>query len=103
MLTIWTQNLKTQEEKDDFTNQVLNARPVLERLSQILKDKEVALEGSERTQKAYENPNWAYLQAHRNGYYTALQNMTDLLNLDQQRDNNGLTQNYRAERPNSAR
>lgn len=100
MLTVWTQNLKTQEEKDIFTNQVLAARPVLERLSQMLDEKESQLERSERSLKAYESPNWAYAQAHKNGYLSSLQSVRDLLNLDQQREDNGLTKTYRPERPN---
>lgn len=89
MLTIWTQNLKTQEEKEIFANQVLAARPVLERLSQLLDEKETQLERSERSLKAYDRPNWAFEQAHKNGYLSSLQNVRDLLNLDQQRENNG--------------
>lgn len=85
MLTAWTKNLKTPEEQDNFTNQLLGARPVLERLTDLLTEKEVELDRSERTQKAYENPNWAYLQAHRNGYAGALQAIKELINLDHQK------------------
>lgn len=88
MLTVWTKNLKTEEEKQNFTNQVLGARPVLERLQKLLEEKEAELDRSERTQKAYENPNWAYLQAHRNGCASMLQSIKDLINLDQQKETN---------------
>ena len=86
MLTAWTKNLKTPEEQDNFNNQLLGARPVLERLYDLLNEKEVELDRSERTQKAYENPNWAYLQAHRNGCASMLQSVKELINLDQQRN-----------------
>lgn len=89
MLTIWTKNLKTNEERDNFNNQVLSAKPVLDRLVQILSEREEELERSERSLKAYDNPNWAYMQAHKNGYYSMLQNVRDLINLDQQKENNG--------------
>jgi len=85
MLTVWTKNLKTKEEQDNFNNQLLGARPVLQRLYGLLNEKEAELDRSERTQKAYENPNWAYLQAHRNGCASMLQGIKDLINLDQQR------------------
>ena len=103
MLTIWTKNLKTNEERENFHNQVLSAKPVLDRLNQLLKEKEESLERSERSLTAYETPNWAYTQAHKNGYYSALQYLKDTLNLDQQKENNGLTKTYRPERPSSNR
>ena len=87
MLTVWTKNLKTEEERENFTNQLLGARPVLQRLNDLLEEKEAELERSERSQKAYENPNWAYLQAHRNGCAGMLQSIKELINLDQQRTN----------------
>lgn len=87
MLTVWTKNLKTEEEKENFNNQLLGARPVLERLYQLLDEKEVELDRSERNLKAYENPNWAYLQAHKNGCASMLQSVKELINLDQQKVN----------------
>ena len=87
MLTVWTKNLKTEEERENFNNQLLGARPVLQRLNDLLVEKEAELERSERSQKAYENPNWAYLQAHRNGCASMLQSIKELTNLDQQRNN----------------
>lgn len=86
MLTVWTKNLKTEEERENFNNQLLGARPVLQRLSDLLDEKEKELDRSERSQKAYENPNWAYLQAHRNGCAGMLQSIKELLNLDHQRE-----------------
>lgn len=86
MLTVWTKNLKTEEERQNFQNQVIGARPVLQRLSDLLEEKEKELDRSERSQKAYENPNWAYLQAHRNGCAGMLQSIKELINLDQQKD-----------------
>jgi len=90
MLTVWTKNLKTEEERENFTNQLLGARPVLQRLNDLLEEKEAELERSERSQKAYENPNWAYLQAHRNGCAGMLQSIKELINLDQQRNNESI-------------
>lgn len=87
MLTVWTKNLQTQDEKDNFNNQLLGAIPVLERLTELLNEKEVELDRSERSLKAYDNPNWAYLQAHKNGCASMLQSVKELINLDQQKVN----------------
>lgn len=87
MLTVWTKNLKTKEEQDNFNNQVLGARPVLERLTDMLDEKLTELERTQLTLKAYDNPNWAYQQAHKNGYAGALTYLKDLINLDQQKAN----------------
>jgi hypothetical protein len=85
MYTVWTKNLKTDQEKDNFNNQLLGARPVLERLMELLNEKEYSLESSERSVKAYETPNWAFLQAHKNGCASMLTSIKELINLDQQR------------------
>jgi hypothetical protein len=91
MLTVWTKNLKTKEEQDNFNNQVLGARPVLERLRDLIDEKLQGLDGTELTLKAYDNPNWAYQQAHKNGYKGALSLLKELINLDQQKANNEFT------------
>jgi hypothetical protein len=85
MLTIWTKNLKTEEEQHNFNNMLLGARPVLERLTELLTEKENSLGSSERSIKAYDNPNWAYQQAHKNGCASMLASVKELINLDQQR------------------
>jgi|SwirhisoilCB2_FD_contig_111_1523768_length_8749_multi_5_in_0_out_0_6 hypothetical protein len=83
MYPAWTQNLKTEEEKEHFKRSLSSARTVLDRLVELLEVKERDIQFSERTQKAYDNPNWAYLQAHRNGYLTAIQSIKNLV-LDQE-------------------
>lgn len=85
MLTVWTKNLKDPAEQDNFNNQLLGARPVLERLMELLDEKSQSLEISERSTKAYDNPNWAYLQAHKNGCASMLASIKTLINLDQQK------------------
>jgi len=86
MLSAWTKNLKTEEERDRFLNTLLGARPVLERLTELLIEKEVDLDRSERSIKVYDNPNWAYQQAHKNGCAAMLSSFKTLINLDQQKD-----------------
>lgn len=83
MITAWTDHLKTEEEKTRFKNSVLGSKIVLERQKQILDQIEVSLEVSANGRKAYENPNWALLQADTIGYLRALKDVRKLINLDQ--------------------
>jgi len=80
----WTAHLQTDEEKQRFINQLKGSREILERLQQILDVKEQELGAAERSQKAYGVPNWDYLQAHRNGYASALHSVKNLITLDQE-------------------
>ncbi len=100
MLTIWTKNLKTETEQQNFNNMLHGARPVLERLQELLTEKEAELGRTERSKATYAHPNWAYLQAHYNGCASMLQSVRELINLDQQKEFNGSTQRQ-FERPSS--
>ena len=65
---IWTQGLTDQEKPEVLRLLELEAdSPFLKRLLQVLDLKKQNLETSERTLEAYDNPNWAYKQAHNNG------------------------------------
>lgn len=75
----WTAHLQTDDEKQRFINQLQGAREILERLTQLIEEKERDLGSSERTIKVYENPNWAFLQAHKNGYASAMKIIKQLL------------------------
>jgi len=85
MNQIWTAHLQTPEEKQRFINQLRGSSEVFERLSQLIEMKQKELGAAERNISAYENPNWAYLQAHRNGYASASTVIKNLLTLDQQK------------------
>lgn len=80
----WTSHLKTDEEKKRFVFQMHGASEVLERLQGLIDLKMKELETSERSIKAYASPDWSHLQAHKNGYASALTVLKNLLNLDQQ-------------------
>lgn len=81
----WTSHLKTEEEKQRFASAIVGAEPVLHRLKQLIEMKERDIDLTERSQKAYENPNWAFLQAHRNGYMTAASVIKNLITPDHER------------------
>lgn len=83
MITAWTKQCETIEDKNRFTATVQAARPVLERAKAIMKEMEADLDGSETQTKSYDNPNWAYLQADKNGFRRCLKALDKLFTLDQ--------------------
>lgn len=87
MNTIWTKNLKTEEEKQQFQNTLLGSRLVLERLSDILKEKAESLDRSSLTLSSFDNPNWASKEAYKNGYASCIHNLLQLINLDHKETN----------------
>lgn len=85
MFDIWTANLQTDEEKERFQNSLKGSKVVLDRLTEILNVKEMDLDRNMKSLKQYETPNWAFATAHKNGYASALSNIRELINLDQQK------------------
>ena len=99
MYTRWTSHLSTDEEKESFKKEVYSARSVLDRLAQIVKEDYAQLDRSEQDVRAYQSPNWDYLQAHKNGtrqYMNAVILYTDL---DQQKGMNTDERDTRTRRP----
>lgn len=86
MMSMWTKNLKSPEEKDRFENNLKSAKPVFKRLTQLLTEEEEELDRSELNVDTYETPNWASKQAHKNGQRTMLRKIKNLINLDQQKE-----------------
>lgn len=82
MKSTWTKNLKTPEDIENFQSMLLGSRPVLERLVDILKEKDEALDRTSLSLTSYDNPNWAFKEAHKNGYSSCIHNLIQLLNLD---------------------
>lgn len=76
---VWTRHLKDPKKKKDFEQYLRNDTLVLGRLQEILKERYKDLEYSEERDSDYDSPSWAYKQAHRNGYKTALNFVNDLL------------------------
>lgn len=87
MYTRWTQNLKTDDEKEKFKQKVYQAKEVLDRLKEMIEEDELSMDRSEIHPKVYEVPNWDYLQAHKNGTRQYMYQMKTLINLDQQEGN----------------
>jgi hypothetical protein len=85
MLSVWTKHLKTAEEKQKFADYLKNSKQLLDRLDQIIDGIDAGLERSEISPKAFENPNWAYLQAYQNGYRGAIQHLKTAISIDQEK------------------
>ncbi len=82
MLSVWTRHLKDPKDIEQFKLSVLSAKPVLERIQEIMKEEVAALDRSETNPENYNNPSWAYLQAHKNGYRQFYQIFSKITNLD---------------------
>lgn len=87
MITAWTSHLSTDEEKKRFESEIRGSRHVLERLRDLIQADLSGLESSENSAKSYDNPNWAYLQAHKNGSRATYTTLLKLLNLDPKETN----------------
>lgn len=87
MITKWTDHIQDQEQKENFRREIYGAKRVLNRLSQILAEEEVGLQEKEISVKAFETPNWPFLQAYQNGYTKALRVTQKILDLDNSKGN----------------
>jgi hypothetical protein len=78
--TQWLQGLQGAE-KEQHARDVSNfiSGPYVKQLLGILKKYEDTLDRGEINPSAYDNPNWAYRQAHINGEHHALKIIKDLL------------------------
>jgi len=82
MLSAWTQHLKDPKAKQEFENYVKGSKQLLNRLNDILDGIEKDLDRSETKIEAFDNPNWAYLQAYKNGQRSALEKTKTLISID---------------------
>lgn len=87
MIIQWTSHLKSEEEIKRFKQDVINSKPVLDRLTDLLNIQEEVLTSSEISPKIYDLPNWDYKQAHTNGFRAALKMVKKIINLDQKEHN----------------
>lgn len=83
MIGRWVSNLKTDEEKEKFNNQLLGSKTVLRRLQEMIQQEEDSLEVKSLSKELYDSPNWACLQADINGSRRMAKTIINLINLDQ--------------------
>lgn len=84
MYTAWTSHLKDPKDKQEFEKTVQGSRRVLNRLKDILEEREKELNNSELDPNTYEEASWAYRQADINGSKRTLNSLRKLVDLDQQ-------------------
>lgn len=85
MIIDWVKHCKSEEERQDYINSLARAKWVLDDLSKLVNSNLVGREAAEISPKTYESPNWAFQQAHNNGYKQALKDVLKLINLDQEK------------------
>lgn len=83
MITAWTKHCKTEEEKQQYTESLKRVKWVLDQAKSLVTTD--GIEASEMSPKSYDNPNWAYRQAHANGYKQAVKDFHKLLTIDDSR------------------
>lgn len=84
MHTIWTKHLETDGEKKNLTDAILGAAIPFHRLNQLLNEKLAEIERSSENVKQYQNPNWAFETAHKNGMVSAYKAVIDLVTIKDQ-------------------
>lgn len=69
----WTANLKTEEERKEFTQLMgLSNSPVTRRLLEIIQKEIEQSQKNILSNNNYDSPSWAYIQADNVGYQRAL-------------------------------
>lgn len=91
LMSQWTSHIKDPEKKAEFSKLLRHSTMSLGRLQEIVKESKEGLLRTERSAKAFENPNWAFAQAHTNGMLQAYDNMLKLLSFldDEEQKANG--------------
>jgi hypothetical protein len=80
-VSAWIKHCKTEEEVHNFKESLKRVKWVLDHIKTLVNTD--GIEASEISPKSYDNPNWAYRQAHANGYKQAVKDFHKLLTLDQ--------------------
>lgn len=84
MFIDWTKNLSETIDKVNFELKLHSSKPILDRLKELLDEREAALDLHDLSVKAFDSPNWAHKQAFGNGYRSCLKMMKTLIDLDKQ-------------------
>ena len=83
MQIAWTQNLaNSSEQKRDFEEMLRKSTPILERLKQLIEEKEAAFNRTEFNPSEYEAAGWPFKQAYLNGRRAELASIKTLLTID---------------------
>jgi hypothetical protein len=88
MIIAWTKHLKDPEAKAQFEREIEGCKPVLKRLQDLLDEEVLNLDRSEMDIRSFDQPNWDYRQAFKNGYRSCLKTIDTLIDLDHQNKGN---------------
>lgn len=78
----WTKHLKSQKDKDEFKQVVVASHQVLERLEQILKEKEEESIKEIVSRDSYKYHAWSEYQADKLGYLRALRDLGEIVKIE---------------------
>lgn len=77
--SIWYYNIEGDKEEFKQYLHSMSSNACFVRLKEIVTNKRLSLEASERNPEIYKDTSWAYLQAHNNGARQSLKFIEDLL------------------------
>lgn len=80
MYTDWTKHLKDEQDKKDFERTVQGSSQALNRLLDLITEYQDTISLSENDIRIFDQPNWEYRQAFKNGQRCSLQKIRDLIN-----------------------
>lgn len=83
MFSKWTQHLRSDTDKEEFRQAIKGSKPILDRIIQILDERETAIDTYTCDVKTFDSPSWPYLQAALVGKKSELREIKKLLTLDQ--------------------
>jgi hypothetical protein len=86
MYSIWTQHLDEEASKDRFRQSISAAKSILDRLKNIIEEREGVINSIETGVEIYTKPGWDALLAHYNGEKASLKFIKKLIDLDQQKE-----------------
>lgn len=75
----WFIQLSNEESRQQFRKSIFAAKIVLERIKEIIEEEKKDMNIAETSPKDFEDGNWAYKQAFRNGERRGLKVVEDLL------------------------
>lgn len=78
----WTSHISDPDEKIRFENSVRGSKYILQRLDDILAERQKAIDIIETGVEKYKQPGWDAIQAHYNGEKASLKYVRNLLEID---------------------
>jgi hypothetical protein len=84
MYSKWTDHLQDPKAKSDFERDIWSSRLVLDRVVQVIDEKDKELRVTTESESMFDKPNWEFRRAYKDGYAAALRNIKAFVDLDKQ-------------------